>query len=1113
MSTATRAPLGRAVNVPRSDARQNACMARGRPADQADLFSTNQADYAEHTLSTRQWPAQAAFPVNHAGGRVRGTVWGDLVGSSDPLVVAGFSSIARFIDLAHDWAAAQPNGTLQFLIGSEPFETERTSFAAPEVQFTEEVWRYWTEEHGVSIRQSARIIEAIALLDAGRIDARFLLAHARLHAKVYVGAAAATVGSSNFTRGGLIDQFEANARFAAAGEPQRYADLCAIATNYWDEGTDWNVELRALLEALLRVVSWQEALARACAELLDGQWAARYLQVAADSQRLWPSQLMGIAQALWIIENVGSVLVADATGSGKTRMGAHMVRAVRDRLWSSGRARRDVTALVCPPGVKDTWYAEGLRCGVAIHTVSHGLLSRDQGDGEVSHADEIRNAQVLAVDEVHNFLSRTAKRAQRIRRSAADHVLMFTATPINREAADLLQLVGLLGAENFDDDTLAVLDRLERRSTVGQATAAELDVLRQAIQRFTVRRTKRQLNELVDREPDAYRDPLTGKVCRYPGHQAEIYETGESPDDESAAAEIRRLVGELTGVSRLEREIAVPAALRGDYTDEQWLAARLRSSRALAGHTVLNAMRSSRAALLEHLLGTASAASEVGLDPSFKSQVSGDVFGRLGELASAGAPAVKLTCELPPWLTDADEWRACCDAERATYELILDRARSLSDARERTKADRLLHLAQFHERVLAFDRHPITLHVIRPMLDGSGAEVMIATGGDPNLRTRLTKAFAPTATGRAIALCSDAMNEGLNLQGASAVVHLDLPTTLRVAEQRVGRVDRMNSPHDEIDVFWPKDGRQFATRANERLVERAEESAQLLGSNLEIPAGLAPADPDTADAIVEVQQQIDEVAANDGELWDGIRDAFEPVRSLVSGDDALVPAAVYEALRDRSERVVARVSPVRSETPWAFFAMAGSQHGAPRWIFVEHATGDVLVDLQPIAARLREHLAPNPPGRRFDEAADSWLQRFLVTADAAERLALPRRMQRALDQMHDVCTQWAAADDRAGRTSDAARWRAIHRLLAPAGEHTVRPDPYVVAQAWFELVRPRLEDLRSRSKRPYVLLRDLDAGLVQDPLPLDAVEAALARLPTLPALEERIHACIIGIPD
>ncbi|MFP5488133.1 MAG: hypothetical protein ACLGHQ_07495, partial [Acidimicrobiia bacterium] len=285
----------------------------------------------------------------------------------------------------------------------------------------------------------------------------------------------------------------------------------------------------------------------------------------------------------------------------------------------------------------------------------------------------------------------------------------------------------------------------------------------------------------------------------------------------------------------------------------------------------------------------------------------------------------------------------------------------------------------------------------------------------------------------------------------------------------------------------------------------------LLGSNLEIPAGLAPAG--ALDAIVEVEQQIDEVASNDGELWDGIRDAFEPVRDLVTGERSLVPAAVYEALRGRSERVVARVSPVRSDTPWGFFAVAGSQHGAPRWFFVDQERGEVLVDLQRIAERLRHHLGPNPPGREFDDAAERWLQTFLDQADAAERLTLPRRMQRALAQMEAMCAGWARACDRTGDTAEADRWRAIHRLLDRAGEHAARPDPYVVAQAWFELVRPRLDELRARSRKPYVLLRDLDAGLLAETLRIDDVEAALSQLPTLPRLEARIHACILGVPD
>ena len=71
-------------------------------------------------------------------------------------------------------------------------------------------------------------------------------------------------------------------------------------------------------------------------------------------------------------------------------------------------------------------------------------------------AEDSRRDAVAYVDEAHNFLNRDTNRTRQVRDSAADHVLLFTATPINRGAADLLQLVGLLGADNFDD-TLAVL--------------------------------------------------------------------------------------------------------------------------------------------------------------------------------------------------------------------------------------------------------------------------------------------------------------------------------------------------------------------------------------------------------------------------------------------------------------------------------------------------------------------------------------------------------------------------------------------------------------------------------------------------------------------------------
>src|SRR5690606_22634969 len=255
----------------------------------------------------------------------------------------------------------------------------------------------------------------------GRVEARFLPGRQPLHAKVFLGADAATTGSSNFTRSGLDHQIEVNTRFTRTGEPRRYADLALVASNLWEAGEDWTAELEALLSDLLQVVGWREALARACADLLEGTWAAEQLaRIRDEDAGLWPSQLVGIAQAMWIVDTVGGVLVADATGSGKTRMGAHLVRAVRDRLWSTGRIRRGQNVLVCPPGVRDTWTREAAAANFNLDILSHGKLTAPtRGDDEHHERAQVRRAQLLAVDEAHNFLNPTSNRTRALRDNLA----------------------------------------------------------------------------------------------------------------------------------------------------------------------------------------------------------------------------------------------------------------------------------------------------------------------------------------------------------------------------------------------------------------------------------------------------------------------------------------------------------------------------------------------------------------------------------------------------------------------------------------------------------------------------------------------------------------------
>jgi hypothetical protein len=215
---------------------------------------------------------------------------------------------------------------------------------------------------------------------------------------------------------------------------------------------------------------------------------------------------------------------------------------------------------------------------------------------------------------------------------------------------------------------------------------------------------------------------------------------------------------------------------------------------------------------VEHLAGTAESLSACRLPATAKKQATGDVVGNVTAIAVRGLPQAELICTLPEWLTDEAAWRQACADEAATYRRILEHSSKISDARERTKAELLGRMAAGHRLVSAFDRHPITLAAIRAQLRDPTTQVLIASGETPQSRKHVEKLFARDSQAHAIALCSDALNEGLNLQGAAALVHLDLPTTLRVAEQRVGRVDRMDSPHDRITVWWPADGKAFATR-------------------------------------------------------------------------------------------------------------------------------------------------------------------------------------------------------------------------------------------------------------------------------------------------------------
>ena len=121
-------------------------------------------------------------------------------------------------------------------------------------------------------------------------------------------------------------------------------------------------------------------------------------------------------------------------------------------------------------------------------------------------------------------------------------------------------------------------------------------------------------------------------------------------------------------------------------------------------------------------------------------------------------------------------------------------------------------------------------------LHGDGARV----AGGLLTRDDALRRFAPLAHGVtpppaaeriSLLLTTDVLSEGVNLQDAAVVVHLDLPWTAARLEQRIGRVARLGSTHDRVHTYAvaPPAGAERLLGVERRLRAKWREAGRMVG--------------------------------------------------------------------------------------------------------------------------------------------------------------------------------------------------------------------------------------------------------------------------------------------
>jgi len=620
------------------------------------------------------------------------------------------------------------------------------------------------------------------------------------------------------------------------------------------------VALRPGSEAPTRAVA-----ARAARALLDGP----ALGAPPEAWPAWlaPHQIPAAERLSAVLARHGGALLADAVGLGKS----YVALAV-------ALARREPFALVVPAVLVPQWRALLERFDARAPIVTHEALStatdRPRPLGSPLGTALPPDRRLFIVDEAHRFRNPDTNRHRALARLVVGtRVLLVTATPVHNRLADLFHLFRLF----LQDHALAAIGVPSlRRAALG---GGEIDAscITAAAARLVVARSRTRVRRGYTGGPIALSFPRR--------NDAEPVRVGAAPD-----AVIEALVG---GVQRLTGGGPAAPLLR------LLLLRRLASS-----------LPAFRASLVRHEayldLAERAAADGRGLSP------------REFQRCFPRADALDVQLVLFPLLLEHGGALPDVGDRR---EIVRLRALA-ADARD-PKADALERLLEARpgKTIVFTDARATARHLLQRLRRRRAAAVFGTAGrfaAGEATRHDVLRAFAPAAQGApppALALetdlliATDLLSEGLNLQDAERVVHYDVPWSPARLAQRVGRIDRLGSPHTGIATvtFLPPEPLAAALALEERLAVKIRAQLAAGAAQVETARGTVGESPalDWCDRLSELGRRAPPGDAAPAGAWAAVGGGDQAATVLVVRIGGLVEAIVVEGEVARADPVAA----------------------------------------------------------------------------------------------------------------------------------------------------------------------------------------------------------------
>lgn len=180
-------------------------------------------------------------------------------------------------------------------------------------------------------------------------------------------------------------------------------------------------------------------------------------------------------------------------------------------------------------------------------------------------------------------------------------------------------------------------------------------------------------------------------------------------------------------------------------------------------------------------------------------------------------------------------------------EILLNMIRLCGDWQQKTdeklnELQKLIEETHAEDKVIIFTQYSDTAKYIYNQLKKRGVKSIEYVTGETEHPTQIVTRFSPMSNNKPelepdqqtrILVATDVLSEGHNLQDAHVIVNFDLPWAIIRLIQRAGRVDRIGQSSHQIFCysFFPAEGVEEIIRLRERLNNRINENAQIVGSD------------------------------------------------------------------------------------------------------------------------------------------------------------------------------------------------------------------------------------------------------------------------------------------